>query len=389
MMVDHRVAASGSSAPLRIALVDDSALARRLVRSILEREVDLIVSWEAADGREALDRLADERSGSTTDVLLLDLYMPGLDGLATLDELARRGGGPRVVMLSAATRRGARETLEALARGAIDYVCKPAADATARADFERELVGKLRAIGRCRQPRPMPPDGMSSVRDEMPSVRPATHAPDPARDAQARQLPAKPDALPDVQPRPTLVGIAASTGGPQALSVVLQGLNRPFPLPILITQHMPPGFTAALADHLARTTGHPCTEARSGDIAEPGHVYIAPGDHHLVVARASPLTLRLDDSPPRHFCRPAADPMFESMAQSVGSGAIAVVLTGMGRDGAEGAARIAARGGIVVAQDEATSVVWGMPGATVRAGAASRVLPLNEIPAFLMRTVRP
>lgn len=381
MMVDHRVAASGSSAPLRIALVDDSALARRLVRSILEREVDLIVSWEAADGREALDRLADERSGSTTDVLLLDLYMPGLDGLATLDELARRGGGPRVVMLSAATRRGARETLEALARGAVDYVCKPAADPAARAQFERELVSKLRAIGHCRKPSTWLPEATALGRPRM-------RAPDAARDTPARQLPAKPEAMAEVRQRPTLVGIAASTGGPQALGVVLQGLERPFPLPILITQHMPPGFTAALADHLARTTGHPCTEARSGDIVEPGHVYVAPGDRHLVVARACPLTLRLDDSPPRHFCRPAADPMFESMAESVGGGAIAVVLTGMGRDGAEGAARIAACGGIVVAQDEATSVVWGMPGATVRAGAATRILPLNEIAGFLTRTVR-
>lgn len=376
MTADGRTARAASGATLRVALVDDSALARRLVRSILAREPDIEVTWEAADGREALERLEREPGGTPTDVLLLDLYMPGLDGLATLERLARTGNGPRVVMLSAATRRGARETLEALARGAVDYVCKPAADPAARAQFERELVGKLRALGRSALPRvPSAPAG-----------RPAVAATDTMRSGPGDGPPG-PHRAPGYRERPVLVGIAASTGGPQALGVVLQGLTRPFPVPILITQHMPPGFTAALADHLARTTGHPCSEARAGEIVEAGHVYVAPGDRHLVVATGSPIRVQLDDSPPRHFCRPAADPMFESMADQVGGAAVAVVLTGMGRDGAEGAARIAARGGVVVAQDEATSIVWGMPGATVRAGAASRVLPLAEIPAFLARTV--
>lgn len=377
MTGDGRTGPAASGATLRVALVDDSALARRLVRGILAREPDIEVTWEAADGREALERLEREPGGTPTDVLLLDLYMPGLDGLATLERLARAGNGPRVVMLSAATRRGARETLEALARGAVDYVCKPAADPAARAQFERELVDKLRALGRSALPR-VPP---------APAGRPAVGTPDAVRSVRPGDGPPGPDRASGYRGRPTLVGIAASTGGPQALGVVLQGLTRPFPVPILITQHMPPGFTAALADHLARTTGHPCSEARAGEIVEAGHVYVAPGDRHLVVASGSPIRVQLDDSPPRHFCRPAADPMFESMADHVGGGAVAVVLTGMGRDGAEGAARIAARGGVVVAQDEATSIVWGMPGATVRAGAASRVLPLAEIPAFLAGTV--
>lgn len=368
---------------VRVALVDDSPLARRLVRDVLTRETDVEVVWEAGDGLEALGRLRTELPQRSADVLCLDLHMPVLDGLATLRRLPRLGRVPRVVMLSSATRRGARETLDALAHGAVDYVCKPASDPSARARFERELVEKIRIWGRWAPG----PAG---------AAPPAAGAPGASRRTFAdRAEPGSPPhrsgaMVPPVgggSRLPMVVGIAASTGGPQALAVLLRGLPKPFALPVLVTQHMPPGFTAALADHLARTTGHPCAEARAGEVVRAGHVYLAPGDRHLVVASGSPLRLQLEDSPPRHFCRPAADPMFESMAEHVGGGAVAVVLTGMGRDGAEGAARIAARGGTVVAQDENTSVVWGMPGATVRAGAASHVLPLGEIPALLAKAV--
>lgn len=356
---------SRAPAALRVALVDDSSTARRLIRATLEHDPGIEVIWEARNGREALTYLSESAGYGRPDAVLLDLEMPELDGLATLEHLRGLSGRPPVIVLSALTRRGARETLEALARGAIDYVCKPQASAPGALDaFRDELLRKVRACARAAAVGAGPATDGAGVR------------PEPAAAARP-EPPSLQKATPGV--RPGLVGIAASTGGPEALRTVLSGLHDPFPLPIVITQHMPPGFTAALAEHLTRATGHLCSEARDGEIAEKGRVYLAPGGRHLLVQGSGPWQLRLSDGPPRNYCRPAADPMFESMAEAAGARALAVVLTGLGADGAEGALRIAAAGGKVIAQDEATSVVWGMPGATVRCGAASLILPLDRI----------
>lgn len=363
--------------PVRVALVDDSPLVRRMVRRILEAEADMEVVWEAGDGREAVARCTRPGAQPSAAVVLLDLQMPGLDGLGTLEELRRARCPIRVLVLSSLTRRGARATIEALARGAVDYICKPSAtEVAAGGGFRTELLDKIRAwagFGRDRRGTPSAagngsrhgrhPDRAASRPDTTPTSATGVAAIRRRRGA----------------PPIAAVGIAASTGGPQALTELFAALPRPFPVPILVTQHMPEGFTAALADQLSRTTGHVCEEARSGAVPQAGRVHIAAGGRHLVVDPGSPPHLRLDDSPPVHFCRPAADPMFASMAEVWGAATMAVVLTGIGRDGADGAARIVACGGLALAQDEDSSVVWGMPGAVVRAGVATAVLPLDRI----------
>jgi two-component system chemotaxis response regulator CheB len=185
---------------------------------------------------------------------------------------------------------------------------------------------------------------------------------------------------------PNLLVIGASTGGPQALREVLTGLPADFPLPILLVQHMPPLFTPMLAKHLARDAGRPCAEAVHGEPIESGRTYVAPGDYHLEVAkRGDRMCAVLHQGPPEHYCRPSVNPLFRSAAEWYGSGVLAVMLTGMGEDGVEGAKEVVARGGTVIAQDEASSVVWGMPGAVVRAGLAHEVVPLQEIASVVVR----
>lgn len=375
---------SGSGAcSLRVALVDDSAVARRVIRSLLEQEPGIGIAWEAANGRQALERLAAD-GASRPDAILLDLEMPELDGLATLDRLRAMPSRPQVVVLSALTRRGARETLEALSRGAIDYICKPqASDPGALAELRQELLRKLRLcapVGRSAaiaRPQPQSDPRAGRVKEGSGAALPATTAAAPPR----------PPSRPCGVFRPGILGVAASTGGPQALATLFSALRPALPIPVLITQHMPPGFTAALAEHLERVTGHHCAEARDGEAAEAGRIYLAPGGWHLLLEGRGPWRLRLSDAPPVHYCRPAADPMFASMAECAGERTLAVVLTGLGCDGAEGAARIAGRGGLVIAQDESTSVVWGMPGATVRRGAAHFVLSLDRIPEAISQLV--
>jgi two-component system chemotaxis response regulator CheB len=328
-------------------LCDDSATARAVLRRLLEAEAGIRVVHQAADGRAALDALA----AAKPDVVLLDLEMPVMDGMTALPLILKAAPRAAVIVASALTQRGARAAIAALAAGAADYVPKPQGAAGGAADpaFRTELIAKVRGWARMKRQDGAPPAHPAPA----PMARPA-----PARGG-----------------RPALVAIGCSTGGPQALAALVARLPR-LPVPVVLVQHMPAGFTTMLAEHLDRLGPHRCAEARDGEALAPGHIHLAPGDRHLLVeAHAAGLRARLTTDPPENFCRPAVDPMLRSAVRAVGGRLLATILTGMGHDGLEGCRAVAAAGGTVLAQDEASSVVWGMPGAVARAGLAALLAP--------------
>lgn len=340
--------------PIRVLVVDDSVVVRRLVSDALDGLAGIEVAGTAANGRIALAKL-DQLS---PDAVTLDIEMPELDGLATLRELRRSHPALPVVMFSTMTERGAAATLDALSLGANDYVTKPSGTGGVQESLERirlELAPKLRALCAARRP----------------PVAPAAPPVSPHR----RRAPSG---------RVELVVVGVSTGGPNALAELLPALPAALPVPVAIVQHMPPTFTRLLAERLDARSALTVREASDGVVPRPGTAWVAPGDAHLVVDGRS---LRLDDGPPESSCRPAADPLFRSAASTHGPGVLAVVLTGMGSDGVRGAEAVAAAGGRVLVQDRATSVVWGMPGAVAEAGLADAVLPLPELAAEITRRV--
>ena len=348
-----------TAGPIRVLIVDDSAVVRGALGRILDGAGDITVVTTAPNGQLALDALKH----CEVDVVLLDIEMPVMDGISTLPRILAAHPSVRVIMASSLTQQGAAITMQALALGAADYIAKPSArvGAVGLASVAGEIVAKVRAIGQARRAG----NGVPAQ-----PVRPAPRA------AHASILVTSPESV----SAPRVLAIAASTGGPNALAEVLAGLPRDYGLPTIITQHMPPVFTALLAQRLQRDTGRECVEARDGEAVRSGCTYIAQGDYHLIVQthEGQPI-LRLQQSPPENHCRPAADPMFRSIAAVYGASTLAVVLTGMGEDGRRGCEAIRDRGGRIIAQDEATSVVWGMPGAVTQAGLARWVLPLPDI----------
>ena len=345
---------------IRVMLVDDSAVVRGAIGRMLDGAGDIKVVTTATNGRQALEALKH----TVVDVVLLDVEMPEMDGITVLPLILERHPGVRVVMQSSLTQEGAAITMQALSLGATDFIAKPTAKGTTGlAAMEQEVIGKVRAIGR------------SVVRRATANGSgPKVTAPAPSA-SRTRSIISGTDAT-----RPQCLAIAASTGGPNALAEVLSHLSKDVTVPIVITQHMPPVFTGLLAQRLARDSGRDCVEAKQGMPLQPGRVHLAPGDFHMLVAthEGAPF-LRLTQTDPENHCRPAADPMFRSVASVYGAGALVVVLTGMGEDGRRGCESIRERGGRVIVQDEATSVVWGMPGAVAQAGLADAVLPVTEI----------
>lgn len=341
--------------PITVLVVDDSVVMRRLVSDILASDPDIEVVGTAANGKVALAKIPQ----LNPDVVTLDIEMPVMDGLETLTAL--RALYPRlpVIMFSTLTERGASATLDALERGASDYVAKPAnvgSVSTSMETVRAQLIPKIKALalrGRPVLDRAATPPTRASV-----GVRPA---PRPAG-------------------RVGVVVVGVSTGGPDALTTLIGGLPKDFPVPIVVVQHMPPVFTALFAKRLDTKSDLTVSEARAGDRLQPGTVLIAPGDFHLRL-RSDTLGVvaQLDQGTPENYCRPAVDVLFRSAPETFGAEVLAVVLTGMGSDGAKGAARIVEAGGSVIVQDAATSVVWGMPGAVVNAGLAAEVLPLGDM----------
>jgi two-component system chemotaxis response regulator CheB len=355
---------------LRVMVVDDSAVARGFIRRWLELEPGIQIVASLRTGREALDYL----DRADPDVVLLDVAMPDMDGITALPLLLSRKPGLVVIMASTLTRRNAEVTLRALSLGALDCIQKPEAQGAVTTEtYRRALVAKIRELGaRARRAR-----GPGRVPRPAPSRRSPVEPDTDARTFALRPAPTN---------KPRVLVIGASTGGPQALDQVCSRLGPVIDnTPVLITQHMPPTFTTILAEHLGRATGRLAREAQDGEPIQAGRIYVAPGHRHLKFARANgqPVAV-LDDSAPVHFCKPSVDVMFSSAAEVWGGWVLGLVLTGMGTDGTRGGADIVAAGGNMIAQDEATSIVWGMPGAIAQAGLCSQVLPLPEIaPAIL------
>lgn len=384
----------------RVLVVDDSAVMRRVLRTVIEETADLVVVGAACDGVEALGLLAE----ADPDVVVLDVEMPRMDGLAALGHLRGLRPWMPVVMFSSLTEQGASATLTALSRGAADFVTKPATGSIGDSlDRVRgELVPMLRALGATvRRPVPaevapageggrpstLPPGPAASHATSVITVTTTTRASAPAAALAGASL-APRRAAPGLPARAELVVVASSTGGPDALTRLLGALPAGFAAPILIAQHVPPIFSAQLADRLDRLSSLTVLEAEDGERPRPGHVYIAPGDHHLRVHSGSGVVrLLLDQEPKENFCRPSADPLFRTAAAAYGPRLLGLVLTGMGSDGLRGAEAVVGAGGRVIAQDAESSVVWGMPGAVVAAGLADTVLSLDAIPAALVGRV--
>ncbi len=378
-------AASSAAAvdrPIRVMVVDDAVVARSLAMRWVEAEPDMEVTASARTGREAVDRI---ESGDP-DVVVLDVEMPELDGISALPLLLKKKRDVMVIMASAVTRRGAEVTLRALSLGAADYIPKPSTtrDVSTSAEFRRELIEKIRSLGRRRRLSPRPsPLVAPSLEHRLPrGPVPARLAPELVK-AEAPALRLRPFA--PIMPRAVLIG--SSTGGPQALTALIEKLTAAIDrAPVLITQHMPPTFTTVLAEHLSRVGGRGAHEAEHGEPVLAGGIYVAPGGRHMRVVRdRDGVKIALGDDPPINFCKPSVDALFASAAPVWGASALALVLTGMGADGTGGAAEIVAAGGSIIAQDEASSVVWGMPRSVAQAGLCSAVLPLDEIAPRVLR----
>jgi two-component system chemotaxis response regulator CheB len=358
----------------RVLIVDDSAVMRSLLRSVITADASLEVAGTAADGASALNSLTMLRP----DLILLDVEMPVMDGLVTLSELRRRGHKMPVIMCSSLTQRGAKVTLEALAGGASDYVTKPAGQAN------REAA--MRALGQDLGPKIHALTGRDTGQN--PGQR-QPQAVFPGLPRSARFSPVMQPRIQAITSIPAVLAIGVSTGGPAALELLLPALPANFPLPVLIVQHMPELFTRLFAERLDGRCKLRVREAAEGDQVRAGAISIARGNWHLEVlaaARAgSPHSLHLTQGPLENHCRPAVDVLFRSVAAVYGPGALAVVLTGMGSDGMAGCRVIREQGGAVLAQDQASSTVWGMPGAVANTGLANKVLSLNDIIPEILR----
>jgi two-component system chemotaxis response regulator CheB len=345
---------------IRVMVVDDSVVIRRLVTQALEQDATIEVVGTASNGAIGLQRIPK----FSPDVITLDIEMPDMNGLEMLRRIRREYPQLRVIMFSTLTERGAAVTLEALTLGADDYVTKVSNEGSidrSMARLREEMIPKIKQFFR--------------VADQ--SAAAATPV---STHVSAVPVAGAKEMVQRLKLRPKVVVIGVSTGGPAALGAMLPSIPAKFPLPILLVQHMPPFFTRLLAERLSATCQLMVEEASEGDPVEPGKILIAPGDFHMTVAsRGGVVRVCLDQSPQQNSCRPAVDALFASAAELYGGAVLAVVLTGMGQDGLLGVKLLKARGARVLVQDEASSVVWGMPGAVVKGGLADRVLPLDEV----------
>ena len=347
--------------------MDDAVVMRKIIAEALSRDSDIEVVGVAANGSIALQKLTQ----INPDVITLDVEMPDMDGLATLREIRKTHPKLPVIMFSTLTSRGAATTLDALSAGATDYVAKPSNMGNVGECIERlqtELIAKVKV--HCRHL------GVETAHTA-PKIFSATPRP---------LVPV----LPSASRTPVeIVCLGTSTGGPNALAEVFKNVPSDFPVPIVIVQHMPPLFTAMLAERLSSTTPIKFHEGAEGQLIEPGHAYVAPGGRHMEIIRLSgQLRVHLTDAPPENSCRPAVDVLFRSVVAACGGNVLGVIMTGMGQDGLRGCELIREKRGQIVVQDEATSVVWGMPGYVAQAGYADKIVPLNQIAAEMIQRTR-
>lgn len=374
--------------PFRVMVVDDSAVIRGFISRWLDEEPDITVVGTAANGLMAL------RSVRSVDaeVVILDIEMPEMDGMTALPKIIELVPDIKVIMASTLTKRNADISIRALSSGAADYIPKPetSRDVNASKDFRRELLEKVRVLASAR--------------------RKARREPIPRMDGSAKSTVAKPGVTDTGATRQRLFGgrnkeiklvkapitkpeilvIGSSTGGPQALCKFLTDARHFLGnIPVVITQHMPKTFTAILAEHIQRATNLPTKEGDNGELVKPGHIYVAPGGQHMLLSKTTSgaTAIKLTDDPPENFCKPAVDPLFRTASEIYGKRVLAVILTGMGSDGTKGGEVLVQKGGTIVVQDEASSVVWGMPGSAAHAGIASAIVPLDDIGATVGRVI--
>ncbi len=365
--------------PYRVMIVDDSAVIRGFLTRWLQDESEIEVVSSASNGLFALR----EFEKSKPEIVVLDIEMPEMDGMTALPKLIELDPDVKVIMASTLTRRNADISMKALAKGAADYIPKPESTRQAKDKdaFQRELIEKIKALGATRRRRTGAPavDAKKAgmIKQDTSEKRSILYKDSPITLRRHR---------PGLMPK--IVAIGSSTGGPQALFSLFEKIKGKVSLPIFITQHMPATFTAILAEHLTKISGLACAEAVDGEKVMNNRVYLAPGDWHMTVAKdGADIVIRLNQDPPVNYCRPAVDPMLISLHEIYGSRILTVILTGMGHDGLKGCEEISESGGYLIGQDEASSVVWGMPGAVATAGLCNTVLPLDEIPAAIENAV--
>lgn len=359
---------------IKVMIIDDSAIIRGLVTRWIGTEPDLELVGVGVNGLDGVSRATK----LSPDVIILDIEMPQMDGITALPLLLKAVPNVKVIMASTLTTGGAQITIKALSLGATDYIAKPdAGNITGAEEYKRDLFSKLRAFGLRKTPHSYSSTAASAQPRSAPDLPRQTGGPITLRPQNSR---GRPDAL----------FIGSSTGGPEALRVVVQGLAGKINVPIYMTQHMPVLFTKILAEHLTKQTGAKVIEATHNMTPTPGVFHLAPGGMHMVLSKSSAGAVRilLNEDPPENFCRPAVDPLFRSAAAVYGEKALAVVLTGMGHDGRDGAKILAEKNCTIIAQDEASSVVWGMPGAIASSGLATLIKPINEIAPAIINILR-
>ncbi len=363
-------------------IVDDSAVVRGLIARTLESDPLIEVAVSVSNGQMAVNSVARH----DVDVVILDIEMPVMDGLTALPKIIAQAPDVKIIMASTLTARNAEISIRCLASGADEYIPKPSStrDLNAGVDFHRELLAKVKALAAAKRGNAAPPGGA-------PAAGPRT-AKKSERTAHSHTEVAGGGAI-SLRKRstytPRVVAVGSSTGGPQALFKFFEKLAKSVRVPILVTQHMPPTFTQILAEHIERVCGRACSEGADGMAVENDHIYLAPGDYHMTVSaeEGGGKIIHLNQDPPENYCRPAVDTMLRSVSAAYGPQVLTVILTGMGHDGCAGGQAIVEGGGTVIAQDEASSVVWGMPGAAAAAGVCSAVLPLDEIGGYVTNFV--
>ncbi len=366
---DRPATPTSAGSKIRVMVVDDSVVVRGLIVRALETDPSIEIISSVGNGQLAVERLKRQ----PVDVVVLDIEMPVMDGLTALPKLLAIDRKLKVLMASTLTLRNAEISMSALQLGAADYIPKPTAvrEISGGDEFKRGLVEKVLCLGQARiaQKKRVQAAASAAIKPGAPSLlsgkvtlrSPGNFAPD-------------------------ILAVGSSTGGPQALLTLFAAIKDKIRLPVLLTQHMPPTFTQILAQHIEKTTKWPACEATDGMAVEPGRVHVAPGDYHMCVEQsASGKILRLNQEAPENFCRPAVDVMLRSVAEAYGAKTLVVILTGMGSDGLAGSSPIIEAGGTVIAQDEETSVVWGMPGAVAKGGLCSAVLPLDDLAPAIQR----
>ena len=365
--------------PIKVLIVDDSALMRNLIKRMLESDPGIEVVGTAMNGNFALRKTQT----LSPDVIVLDLEMPELDGVGFLQKRKENGWEIPVVILSAVARKGAEVTMKALSLGASDFITKPAGSPDANRETAEELISMVKGFGEAyRRKRPSQKSGKP--------VKPAETVPVPTRPSPT---PTRKDNWPELKPSrspapPELIAIGISTGGPNALRQVFSDLNPELKVPIVVVQHMPAGFTAEFANSLNKICPLEVKEAADGDLVKPGRILIAPGDHHVKVEKKSLAVIaRVVGGENVNGHKPSAGVLFDSVADQFGNAALAIIMTGMGRDGSREIGRIYAEGSTTVAQDEESSVVFGMPRVAIEHNYISRVVSLDGMAAFINELV--